>query len=104
MTFEQLPSDLFRFGFKTKPSSPIEPLSKDRVDKIADWVSPRLEKSKNILEVPSSYGIKHLVERGMGEYVSNGELIAAMLICGFKYGVSYKNAYFNLDMDKSSFK
>lgn len=33
----------------------------------------------------------------MGEYVGNGELIAAMLLCGFEYEADGINAWFNLD-------
>ncbi len=35
-----------------------------------------------------SYGMKHVVERVVGEYITNGEFIAAALIAGysFKYG------------------
>lgn len=46
----------------------------------------------------SSYGIKHIVERCIGGYVSNGELIAAMLFCGYRYKIYNNglNCYFNV--------
>ena len=39
--------------------------------------------TKRKSSVYSSYGLKHVVERGIGEYVSNGELKGAMLKAGF---------------------
>jgi hypothetical protein len=48
----------------------------------------------------SSYGIKHLVERYIpGGYLSNGELIIAMVNLGFKYkklSTRSPNCYFNI--------
>lgn len=32
-----------------------------------------------------SYHMKHVVERALGEYVSNGELIAAALVAGYSF-------------------
>lgn len=64
---------------------------------IVNWIAPRFEKSKRINKKISSYGLKHIVERCMGEYVGNGELIAAMLLCGFEYEADGINAWFNLD-------
>jgi hypothetical protein len=39
------------------------------------------------IKTPSvgSYGMKHLVERAIGKYVTNGEFIAAALISGYSF-------------------
>lgn len=45
----------------------------------------------------SSYGLKHLVERYRKKYVYNGEVIAAMIKCGFKTSERIgPNCYFNI--------
>ena len=61
------------------------------------------KKTKSINRKHSSYGIKHLVERAIASYTTNGELIAAMLICGFSHktymlrnGKICPNADFNI--------
>lgn len=45
---------------------------------------------KNIRPIKSpgqgSYGMKHVVENALGQYVSNGELIAAALMAGYPMG------------------
>ena len=102
MEFEQLPSNLLKFGFKNNKEGNETPLSKEKVEKVADWIAPRFDKSTKICKDYSSYGLKHTVEKNMKEYVSNGELIAAMLLCGFKYKEDAPNAFFYLD--KSSVK
>ena len=60
------------------------------------------KKNKTINGSVSSYYLKHIVERAVGEYTSNGELIAAMIICGYKHkrtfginGGMLLNAVFN---------
>ena len=96
MEFEQLPPNLFRFGFNKSKYQGL-PLLREDVERVANWVAPRFEKSKKLCKTVSSYGIKHIVERAMGEYVGNGELIAAMILCGFKYEQDGMNAYFFID-------
>ena len=101
MEFEQLPTNLLQFGFKTKGCNET-PLSKEKVERVAEWIAPRFEKSDKLNKDQSSYGLKHTVEKNMKEYIANGELIAAMLLLGFKYKEDAPNAYFYLD--KSSVK
>jgi len=50
-----------------------------------------------------SYYLKHVVERLVGEYVSNGQLILVALHLGFKHRVQGPNCIFNMnakDIDK----
>lgn len=54
------------------------------------------ETRKTINSSHGSYGLKHIVERALAAYTTNGELIAAMLICGFKHkrhGYSHGGKY-----------
>ena len=96
MEFNQLPTNLFRFGFKTgvKPGVPLE---RANVEIVATWVAQHFQKSKKLCKTTSSYGLKHVVERATGKYVGNGELIAAMLMCGFEYEKDGINAFFFID-------
>ena len=48
----------------------------------------------------SSYGLKHMVERQFGAYISNGVLIAAGLHLGFKHSVFGPNAFFNMSLQE----
>ena len=54
--------------------------------------------TKTINKKRSSYSLKHTVERNINTYVSNGELIAAMIICGYNYRVDGINCYFNVSV------
>lgn len=48
---------------------------------VAAWCSPSAPPS---IRASSSYGLKHDAERDLGRYVSNGELIAGMLLAGYE--------------------
>ncbi len=47
----------------------------------ADWLGTR-QPRKTATDGPSSYGLKHVMERATGTYVTNGAFIAAALILG----------------------
>ena len=58
-------------------------------------------KSRQINTKISSYGLKHIIERYRKQYVSNGELIAAMIKCGFKTSKPKGiNCCFNIKADE----
>lgn len=81
---------------------------KQRIDAIVGIVSERLVRRKTISERYTSYKIKNLIEyqeeavKGiLGGYVSNGELIYAMILAGYdvcRDGDS-KNAFFNVSTE-----
>lgn len=67
--------------------------------KVAKWLKENTLPRKTINRNDSSYGWKHIVEKEIGEYVSNGAFIAAAIHCGFKFsaeGGYCPNAYFNI--------
>lgn len=70
-----------------------------RVD--VEWLSVIKElfstvaKTKQINQNSGSYGLKHVAEHILGDYVSNGTLIAVMLHLGFKHADWGINAGFN---------
>lgn len=52
-----------------------------------EWCA-RLEHRKSMApHYGFSYGLKHICERAVGRYITNGTLIAAMLAHGFQYKV-----------------
>ena len=94
MDFQDLPKNLSRFGFGK--CEKLEPLEKARVMEIVDFIEGRFQHQRNINQKRSSYGLKHKVERAMGSYVANGELIAAMYILDYKVEIDTPNASFNV--------
>ena len=55
---------------------------------------------KSIYYSSSNYGFKHLAEKTMGSYISNGAFIEAALACGFKIVPDGINAHFNISISK----
>ena len=90
-----LPCDLYRFGFYQVENGQ-ERLEYAPIKRVMDYILHRFEKAKKINRNRSSYGLKHVVERGIGAYVANGELIAAMLLLGFTHSPDGINAMFNV--------
>ena len=100
MNKTQLPKNLFRSGFlrETYSNDETEIIDVKSLYKIVDFITWNFSKRKTINKRWSSYGLKHFVEEQIESYVSNGDFIAAMIICGFEYD-NYEhslNAFFNL--------
>jgi hypothetical protein len=53
----------------------------DTVRRVHDWLVVNVAAIKS--PTTGSYGMKHVVEAALGEYVSNGELITAALMAGY---------------------
>lgn len=74
------------------------------------FIERYLTKRKTINKSISSYGLKHAIERIMYNeiHVSNGEVIAAMIICGYDIQPLRKsglNCHFNLNtIDETKIK
>lgn len=96
----KIPKNLSRAGFHNHDVP--EWIDEERINNIVSVIRPIVKKIRSINYRVSSYGIKHDVERRIGYYVSNGELIAAMIILGFEYkrprGSAGINCYFNVSM------
>jgi hypothetical protein len=54
-----------------------------KVLEIAAWLREHVTPIKT--PTVGSYGMKHVVERAIGQYVTNGEFIAAALISGYRF-------------------
>src|SRR5665648_753522 len=66
------------------------------IDLLRPAIRKYFTKAKAIYRGSSSYGIKHVTERHLGTYVSNGEMIYAMHLEGFKIARDGINCYFNV--------
>jgi hypothetical protein len=65
------------------------------VIRVRDWLLGNIAPIKT--PKVSSYGMKHMVEKAIGEYVANGELIAAALMAGYPTGRPHgPNAIFGM--------
>lgn len=92
----RLPEGLTKNGFYLSDKQEDQ-IDKTKLEHIISFIEMWFDKTKSIRKKQSSYGLKHLVERNINTYVSNGELIASMIICGYKYKVDGINCYFNVD-------
>lgn len=77
-------------------------LNFEEIEKIRGFIRENIKKKVTINTKNSSYGLKHIAERLMGEYVSNGNFIAAMILEGYKYKQHTRslNCFFNGDYKK----
>lgn len=71
--------------------------SSSQCTKICEWLRGK-QKRKSVNKSMSSYGLKHLVEDAIGEYVTNGQFIAAAIHSGFTYKLipDSPNVYFGI--------
>lgn len=60
------------------------------------------EKRSSINKWHSSYGLKHVVELYIGEYVSNDELISAMSLAGFDSVAIWNTPNFHFNVTSRS--
>ena len=64
---------------------------------LREWISANLQPRKTINLYHTSYGLKHIPERCLGFYVSNDDMKAAMVACGFEAKqVSELNCSYNV--------
>ena len=95
----KIPKNLFKDGFAEKG----EPIEIGSLEDIRDFIKNNLSQQKTINTQTSSYGLKHIIENKLQrKYVSNGELIASMILEGYEYKIDKKNhlnAYFNLSKE-----
>lgn len=61
------------------------------VQAAAEWISRQERQSRLSKRSSSSYGLKHVMERETGTYVTNGAFIAAALIIGVPARLDHLN-------------
>jgi len=93
----KLPEGLTKNGF-SHSNKKEDQIDIAELDHIIKYIERWFDKTKTINKKRSSYGIKHTVERNIDNYVSNGELIASMILCGYKYKQDGINCYFNVSI------
>ena len=79
--------------------------TQEEIDIVYRWIDMNLFPRKTTLTSYTSYGIKHILERDTGIYLTNNEFKDAMLMCGYKptnpndlnwcYCISKKSPAFN---------
>ena len=85
-----LPAGLDAAGFgaddRTRPCGQLPaPFGEREFHQIAicrDWLRKYTEPAKTAYR--ESYGLKHRVERDVGQYIANGSLIAAAILQGYR--------------------
>ena len=74
-----------------------ETLNDQQRAELREWISANLQPMKTINRRHTSYGLKHLAESRLGFYVSNDDMKAAMVACGFEAEqVSELNCSYNV--------
>ncbi|MFH8253192.1 hypothetical protein ACH3VR_22695 [Microbacterium sp. B2969] len=73
--------------------------SASHVDEVRAWLAANIAPRRTLNTQVGSYALKHLAEEDLGDYVANGELIAAAIIAGYPYrrgGDGSPNAVFGV--------
>lgn len=66
-------------------------------EKVIQWAESRLVKMKTKNPRVTSYGLKHICENAIGQYVHNDEMKAAMILCGFtSFNKNELNQFYNI--------
>lgn len=103
------PSNLRAFGFIDPDQYPLQPdfhseyPKRDEIDAAKAWFAAHAELGKNFMLRPTSYALKHRVERWAQRYVSNGALISAAIEIGYRWRrvMNGPNAVFKLRLPKA---
>lgn len=80
----------------------VEAGSVERIGAACGWIERTLRKCGYINHTHTSYGLKHAAEPFIG-YLTNGQFIAAMILCGYRAGapVQYNPSF---DVSNASVK
>ena len=104
----ELPKDLTTEGFEPSIHKRGDPIDTDNLEPALKFIRKYFIKRKiGFNRIQTSYTLTRIICRRMDDYefVSNGELIAAMLMSGYKYKTATKNSlncYFNVQMVNES--
>jgi hypothetical protein len=86
--FFELPNNLSKSGFGSG-----EPVKIEELGAIRSFIRENFTFSPKINTKVGSYSLKHFVESRIGDYVANGDFVAAMILEGFKFEQDGKNAF-----------
>ncbi|MDF1674948.1 MAG: hypothetical protein P1U44_04455 [Vicingaceae bacterium] len=88
------------FSYKSEKFDPKIFSETKKIKKIRTEIKKYFTKTKSFNSIRTSYGLKHDLERHIGEYVANGELIYAMYLEGYK--IKKNNSSLNCSFNFSS--
>lgn len=97
-----LPKGLFKDGFATKKNPTGEPINIGPLKDIREFIRNNFKNRQSINFRTTSYELKHIAEDNIKShkgYVSNGDLIASMILEGYQYKEypeNSSNACFNI--------
>lgn len=94
---KKLPEHLYKGGFGSTYYG-ADKIDVESLTDVRDFVSKNWKKSKKLLRY-SSFGLSDIASEILGRKVSNGEIIAAMILEGYHYEPSVLNAVFYVDKD-----
>ena len=80
-------------------------MEQQEIEAVEAWISKgRVSKRKTVNRAITSYGLKHMVEKEMGVYVSNESLMQTFVLLGFTpHPVQGSpNCYFNIKINTRS--
>ncbi|MEM7556000.1 MAG: hypothetical protein AAF378_18260 [Cyanobacteria bacterium P01_A01_bin.84] len=96
-----IPENLYFHGFECSSyPNPKKQFNTEKIRKTMQLINKYCQHTQTIRKDIGSYSLKHIIEKHFADnYLSNGELIVAMLNCGFDYKkehVDSPNCYFNV--------
>lgn len=98
-----LPEQLTYTGLNGDDFSETEKFNLPEIVRAMCWIREFCSPSRSF-NSRSSYAIKHMMERDIGDYVCNGTAIAAFILSGYEWkpaGDEYNpNAYFKVQINK----
>src|SRR5439155_1372906 len=89
------------FGFRKYGVREKEMPLRTHVDECKQWLL-KYAKKKRLAQGKclNSYYLKHLAEKAIGHYITNGALIQAAIELGFRYSSIFgPNAYFHMELN-----
>ena len=97
-----LPDNLSPSGFNCS-NTDFKRIDEDKIIMCMKWLSENAKTTPKINPLYSSYLLKHVIERYVGEYIPNGALIACAIIMGYQYELTHSgvNARFNMHVNKN---
>jgi hypothetical protein len=74
-----IPATLSKYGFDFADPSAFD---QETIARVREWLASA-PKIRTVNAGYYSYGLKHVAEEALGQYVANGECIAACILSGF---------------------
>ena len=96
-----IPVNLFPFGFADELATGKH-INEEAIGRCLEAITTSFEPTEELNRNITSHALKKIIEAYLGEEVSNGEFIAAMLAAGYQYErvKCTPNCYFNAAQKK----